>query len=168
MQGTLFFRGDQLMLWFQEPHVKQWWPTPEEKEKFFEHFLQRIRSKDTFAFMVFMDGNPLGYIQYYYIDKTSEKTGLWLPSLPEYTVGIDQFIGEKTAIGKGYGPLLIKEFISYLASNLEPSLTTVIVDPEPDNGAAIRCYEKIGFNRVGIFHTSYGEALLMQYDVIKK
>src|SRR5689334_16383338 len=64
-----------LFAWFNEPHVKEWWPVPEQYENFFEQFLKRIRCKDTFPFLVLMNGKPLGYIQYYYIDRTLEKAG---------------------------------------------------------------------------------------------
>lgn len=88
-----------------------------------------------------------------------------MPDLPITTVGTDQFIGNPLYIGKGYGTQLVKTFIAYLTSELEPLITTVIVDPEPKNSAAIRCYEKVGFYAVGTYDTPYGPALLMRYDV---
>jgi RimJ/RimL family protein N-acetyltransferase len=154
-----------LYTWFQEPHVKEWWPVPEKDDDFFAYFLPKIRSKDTFPFLVLMNTVPLGYIQYYYIDRTLEKAGSWLPELPSTTVGIDQFIGDINSTGKGYGTLLIKDFITYLAA-LEPTITTIILDPTPENHAAIRCYEKVDFKRVGEFMTPSGyAALLMRYDI---
>jgi RimJ/RimL family protein N-acetyltransferase len=126
-----------LLTWFKNSHIQQWWPTPE-KDEFFEHFLKRIRSKDTFAFLALLNGTPIGYIQYYYIDRSSKKAGAWLPELPETTVGTDQFIGDPEYIGKGYGTAMIKDFIVYLTSTLEPHVTTIIVDPHPDNAQAIR------------------------------
>lgn len=153
-----------LASWFKEPHVQEWWPTPEDDEDFFKQFLSKIRSKDTFPYLALLNGTPLGYIQYYYIDRSTEKAGAWLPELPTTTVGIDQFIGSPHHIGKGYGTQLITAFIAYLTAELEPSVTTIIVDPEPKNVAAIRCYEKVGFRPVGTYKTSYGPALLMRYD----
>jgi len=154
-----------LFTWFKEPHVKQWWPTPEENESFAK-FLQRIRSKETRPYIVFIDEKPIGYIQYYHIDRSVEKAGTWLPELPETTVGTDQFIGDPQYLGKGYGTLFIKEFIKYLTHTLQPNITTIIVDPEPTNYAAIRCYEKVGFKPVGSYTTPWGPSLLMRYDII--
>ena len=37
----------------------------------------------------------------------------------------------------------------------------VITDPDPDNGRAIRAYEKAGFAKEGIVDTREGPALLM-------
>lgn len=41
----------------------------------------------------------------------------------------------------------------------------MILDPEPDNTAAIRCYEKVGFKKRGLFQATYGPALFMYYDL---
>ena len=152
-----------LYSWFKQPHVSQWWPVPAGDE-FFEKFLARIRSKDTFAFLATLNEAPIGYIQYYYIDRTQEKAGSWLPELPLTTVGTDQFIGESEYLNKGYGTRMIKDFIVHLAP-LEPTITTVIVDPDPTNLAAIRCYEKVGFTPMGTYTAPWGPALLMRYDL---
>jgi aminoglycoside 6'-N-acetyltransferase len=155
-----------LLPWFKEEHVGRWWPTPAAKE-LLKHFLKRIRSEDTFAFVVYLNDEPIGYIQYYYIDCTGEKVGKWLPELPKHTLGIDQFIGRPEYIGKGYGTQFIKQFIKYLSTELEPQVTAIIVDPDPTNQAAIRCYEKVGFKDKGIYNTPTGSMLLMEYHLKK-
>lgn len=153
-----------LLTWFKEPHVQKWWPIPTEQEVY-AHFLKRIRSKDTFGYLVLMDDMPIGYLQYYYLDPSEAKTGAYLPvTLPKTTVGTDQFIGDPHCLGKGYGVQFIKAFIDYLRI-IEPTITTVIVDPEPVNTVAIRCYEKVGFKRIIEYKTPYGPALLMRYDI---
>jgi aminoglycoside 6'-N-acetyltransferase len=152
-----------LLTWFKEPHVQQWWPIPTQDEVL-AHFLKRIRSKDTFGYLALLDGMPIGYIQYYYLDTSEAKTGAYLPVIfPKTTIGTDQFIGDPTYLHKGYGTQFIKAFIDYLRT-IEPTMTTIIVDPEPTNLAAIRCYEKVGFKRVIEYDTPYGPALLMRYD----
>jgi RimJ/RimL family protein N-acetyltransferase len=151
--------------WFQEPHVTQWWPVPQEHESF-QQFTTRIRSVDTFGFIAFLGNEPIGYIQYYQIDQTHHKTGLGLPKLPENTVGIDQFIGNPQWLSKGYGTRLIKDFLIYLVT-IKPETITVILDPEPINYAAIRCYEKVGFVSMGICTTFFGDCLLMSYDLLQ-
>jgi len=171
-QGTFTFKRvtpedlPTLYQWFKEPHVQQWWPVPKNDE-FFDFFLKRIRSKDTFAYLAMMDGTPIGYIQYYYIDRNNPKAGSWLPELPEATVGTDQFIGDPAYIGKGYGTQMVKAFIQYLTHILEPHITTVIVDPDPANHAAIRCYEKVGFKKELVYTVSGGQHLLMRCDICK-
>jgi RimJ/RimL family protein N-acetyltransferase len=151
-----------LFPWFDEPHVRQWWPTPE-KGELLSNFLKRIRSNSTFGYIVLLNDIPLGYIQYYYIDQ-GEKTGAYLPSFESKAIGIDQFIGSPYYIGKGYGTQMIQEFIQYVLTQ-EPDIRTIIVDPSPENYAAIRCYEKVGFKKVKYIETSYGLSLLMVYEI---
>jgi len=156
-----------LLAWFKEPHVMKWWPYPEPEEKFFEQFLERCRLKDnTFAFIVKLDDVPFGYIQYYHWKQDEEKTGgTWVPSdLPATTVGIDQFIGDPSYLGKGYGTHMVKEFIAHITQVCEPQITTIILDPKPDNIVAIKCYEKVGFKKIGLVDAPWGPALFMRYD----
>jgi RimJ/RimL family protein N-acetyltransferase len=153
-----------LLQWFKEPHVAQWWPVPQKEEDFFAHFLKRIRTKETLPFLVFLNNKPIGYVQYYKLDQRHRS---WLPPLPEETVGTDQFIGEIAYVGKGYGTLMLKQFIQFL-SQQNPSIKIIIVDPDPKNKAAIRCYEKVGFEVMGEFLNNFGDpALVMRYTIQK-
>lgn len=152
-----------LFNWFKEPHVSKWWPVPEENE-LLKKFLERIRSKDTFGYLILLQEEPIGYIQYYCIDSAHEKTGACLSELPKHAIGTDQFIGNLDCIGKGYGTAFIKQFITHI-QEIEPTIKTIIVDPDPTNYAAIKCYEKVGFKRQQIYETSYGPVFLMRYDI---
>lgn len=154
-----------LLKWFKEPHIARWWPIPEAQEDFFNKFLEKIRSKDTFPYLVLLNNKPIGYIQYYFLDFLPPKS-TWFPLVPKDTVGIDQFIGEPTLIGKGYGCRFIKEFIVYLATHETKEIPAIIVDPDPANIAAIRCYEKVGFKGIGTYETPQGPVLFMRYDIV--
>lgn len=154
---TLF--QELLYKWFQMPHVVQWWPTPEEQEDFFNSFLKRIRS-GTKPYLVLYNDISIGYIQTYSVDLAQNA---WLPKLSGNIIGIDQFIGEPDYLYKGIGTLFIKEFIKTIIA--KESITKIIVDPEPINFAAIRCYEKVGFKKVGEFKAPWGPALLMVYKL---
>ena len=117
----------------------------------------RIRS-GTRPYLVLCNNVPIGYVQCYGIDPIKHA---WLPKLPGNVIGIDQFIGEPDYLGKGFGTLFIKSFVKDLVA--KDSAVTVIVDPDPTNAAAIRCYEKVGFKCMGEYQASWGPALLMVY-----
>lgn len=153
-----------LHTWFKMPHVTEWWPVPQEREAFFTHFLPRIRDGIRHPYLVFYDDKPIGYIQWYVVDPAKSS---WLPPLPDNTVGIDQFIGDPMYLYKGIGQIMIKEFMQLLmtsestASSHSPQ--AFIVDPDPTNRAAIRCYEKVGFKKLGEYQAPWGHALVMVY-----
>lgn len=151
-----------LYAWFKNSHVDLWWPVPTEQEDFFKSFLERIRAGVKKPYIVLLNNLPIGYIQSYSVDKTTHS---WLPKLPseKNVIGIDQFIGEPNYLYKGFGPLFIKKFIDDLITK-DPNLT-IIVDPDPTNAAAIRCYEKVGFKKLGEFQAPWGPALVMGYKL---
>lgn len=152
-----------MLKWFKEAHVEQWWPTPE-KDELMSYFLEKIRSKNTFGFIVFLNTIPIGYIQYYYLDRTKDEAGALWPALPDTTVGIDQFIGDPEYLHKGYGTAFIKQFIAEL-STLEQNITTIVLDTNPENKAALKCYEKVGFVPIYRYTHQWGESILMKYDL---
>ena len=55
---------------------------------------------------------------------------------------------------------MVRRFIRRLFE--DPEVTMIQTDPSPDNGRAIRCYEKAGFQRVGVVDTPDGPALLLR------
>ena len=106
-------------------------------------------------FIVELNGKPIGYIQSY--DPHLED-GHPYQDQPTGTLGIDQFIGEAALIGKGHGTRLIEAFVEQL---FEEGAIRVIIDPDPANAAAIRAYEKAGFERFDTRHSKYGPALML-------
>ena len=54
---------------------------------------------------------------------------------------------------------MIAAFVARLFE--DPAVTKIQIDPDPENARAIRCYEKVGFRRVGVVDTPDGPALLM-------
>jgi aminoglycoside 6'-N-acetyltransferase len=61
-------------------------------------------------------------------------------------------------IGRGHGSAFIRAFIDDLLGKGAPR---VVTDPDPDNGRAVRAYEKAGFLRDRLVDTPDGPALLM-------
>lgn len=147
---------DLLCKWFEKPHVLEWWYdclTPEEiKTK----YGKRIGDDVVSPYIAYLDDKPIGYIQYYWASKVGDG---WWPNEDEGTVGIDQFIGEEHYINKGYGTLLLKEFIEFLFAN--PAVKKIITEADPNNLRAKRCYEKSGFHEVGLIDTPDGQSILM-------
>ena len=142
--------------WLAEPHVAAWWG---DKESELAGIADNIDSIAVEPLIIELDGRPIGYIQSY--DPNLEEGENPYADQPFGTLGIDQFIGEPELIGKGHGTRLIAEFVATL---FEEGAPRVIVDPNPANAGAIRCYEKVGFRRLGPVQTPDGEMLLMAID----
>ena len=112
-----------------EPAVARWWGDLPESE-------QAAGEDDVEAFAVELDGDVVGLIQVYEHPD------------PQYRhAGIDLFLSS-AATGRGLG----REAVGLLAAHLldDRGHHRLTIDPAADNERAIRCYEAVGFRRVGI------------------
>jgi aminoglycoside 6'-N-acetyltransferase len=145
--------GDLAMVrrWLETPEVVRWWGRPDEQYQLVSGDLDH---PDMDQFIVTLGEIPFGYIQSYALSTWNQSFG----AQPPATRGIDQFIGEPDMIGRGHGSAFIRQFVEAL---LTAGIPRVVTDPDPDNGRAVRAYEKAGFQGKGIVDTPDGPALLM-------
>jgi RimJ/RimL family protein N-acetyltransferase len=73
--------------------------------------------------------------------------------------GIDQSLADASELGQGLGTAMVRAFVMELLR--DPAVTRSQTDPAPDNGRAIRCYEKAGFRAAREVVTPDGPASLM-------
>ena len=138
-----------LLKWLEEPHVKAWWDRDINytedlvKEKYTSYTqgykLENGVKKAIHSFVIYIGNNPIGYIQIYNAyDFTRNQP---LLDLPKSLAAIDFFIGDADYIGKGIGAEILRAFDYQGYKN-------ILVDPDMDNIAAIKTYEKAGFKKV--------------------
>lgn len=151
-----------LFEWLKEPHVKAWWGPDENRRAFEIRHQSMIASPLVFPHIVFLDGRPIGYVNYWFVEEDSD----FKPHFSKDTVGTDQFIGVPDLIGKGIGSCFIRQFTDELL--LRPDVGLVITDPDPMNLPAIRSYEKAGFIKTKLMQTSEGEIQLMEKAIRAK
>jgi aminoglycoside 6'-N-acetyltransferase len=137
--------------WLQTAEVRRWWGDPDEQ---YDLVSGDLDHPDMDQFIVALDERPFGYIQRYRLSTWNQGFG----DHPPETRGIDQFIGEPELIGHGHGSQFIRQFVDEAFGGGTPRIVT---DPDPENGRAVRAYEKAGFERVRLVDTPDGEALLM-------
>ena len=136
--------GDLALMqrWLNNDFVARWWPGWPSLAQVRAKYLPRIEGREPTKCFVFESaGEPLGYIQSYYIRD-------W----PEYAIGeeganaagIDLFIGEREHAYRGLGPHIIREFLRRVVFR-EYTVDSCIIGPAQNNHAAIRAYEKAGF-----------------------
>jgi aminoglycoside 6'-N-acetyltransferase-1b len=150
-----------LFRWRQTPHVARWWNiapyeanTLEEMERELE---EDFALGEHESLLILLDGKPIGYAQTY---NAGQASGGWWPDEDDSTRGLDLFIGQESLIGHGLGPLIVRAICERLFG--EAGVTSIIVDPHPDNLRSVRCFEKAGFERERHLETPDGEALLMR------
>lgn len=144
-----------LCQWFRKPHVLEWWTDRLTPDEIKETYGKRIGDNIVCPYIAYLDNKPIAFIQYYWASKVGNG---WWPDEDDRTVGIDQFIGEETYLNKGWGTLMIKEFIQFLLKNY--NIHKIITEADPHNFRAKRCYEKAGFRETGIVDTPDGQSIL--------
>lgn len=139
--------------WFLEPELQQWVWCDEKGEKdvslerIIEKYGQRIKHPaDVFPYFILKNGNPVGFIQYYFQTPT--------------TVGLDMWIGTPADRGQGYGSEALRQMAQLIRCK-HPSVTELFIDPEAENQRAVRCYRKAGFQDAGTFTDEEGAHCLL-------
>jgi aminoglycoside 6'-N-acetyltransferase len=107
--------------------------------------------------IVAYQGRPFAYAQDY---SPHDWDAHPFAHLPLGSRGIDQYIGEPDLLDRGHGSAFVRAHCDRLFAAGAPAIGT---DPHPENGRAIRAYEKAGFKIVSQpMDTRWGRAILME------
>lgn len=136
--------------WLADPKVLEFYEgrdNPHDLIKVKEKYSVKILNNvNVFPCILELDNKPLGYIQFYELEK-EQKIKFEL-SQNELSYGIDMFIGETSQWNKGLGSKYLILLVEWIFKN--KNLTQIIVDPRVENIRAIRAYEKVGFTKVKV------------------
>ncbi len=129
-----------------EPSVRRWWSDVTAEET-----LAKVEGRDEATpFAIVVDGELAGLIEYH------EETA------PEFrSAGIDLFVAEAFQ-GRGLGVDAVRTLARHLIDDRGHHVLTI--DPAADNEPAIRCYEKVGFRRVGILREYWTDLDGVRHD----
>ena len=116
-----------------DPEVARWW-----RGLTHEHVLEKARgeAEGAVAFAIVVDGEVGGLIQYF--EESDEEFR---------SASIDLFLGTPYH-GRGLGTDTVRTLARYLIE--ERGHHRLTIDPAAHNERAIRCYERVGFRRVGV------------------
>jgi RimJ/RimL family protein N-acetyltransferase len=140
-----------LAQWLADPRNSAHWGGSGETDALEDHLTDHRVAQ----WIVTRDGTDVAYIQDYDIHAYEDHP---LAALPKGARGIDTFIGQSSWMGTGLGPSYLALHVQRLFDSGVPALG---IDPEPENGAAIRAYEKVGFRGSEVVHTKWGTARVM-------
>jgi kanamycin nucleotidyltransferase len=142
-----------LYRWLTDPELIHIWlhDKPVTFEEVERNYLPRIRGQEPIQpFFVLFDDEPIGYIQTYrWRDRIDYARHLPVEDI-ETAVGVDVFIGEQAYRNRGFGPLLLRRFLSAVVFR-DPHVTSCVITPEHWNQRAIQAYKKAGFHQIGVY-----------------
>jgi len=154
--------------WLTRPHVAEHWDAAPSLEAVREDYLPRDTDPTTrpldahsgaVQYLACENGVPFGYAQAYRV-VASQTEGWWLEERDPHALGVDLFIADPGRLGRGLGARLVRAFLSLLFA--DPRVTTVQIDPRPENTRAIASFRKAGFEDVGLVDTPDGPVWLMR------
>jgi aminoglycoside 6'-N-acetyltransferase Ib len=152
--------------WLNRPHVVEWWNGPTSLAQVRDKYLPRLSlDSSVHPYIARLNGIPVGFIQSYVV-MAQQASGWWLDERDPAAIGIDQCLADAENLGKGTGTAMITQFVEFLFRDW--AVTKIQTDPTPTNLRAIRCYEKVGFRKVGIVDTPDGSAVLMIIECNRK
>jgi len=124
-----------------DSEVSRWW-----RGLTHEHVLEKARGEDdgVVVFAIVIDGEVGGLIQYF--EESDEEFR---------SASIDLFLGAPYH-GRGLGTDTVRTLARYLIE--ERGHHRLTIDPAAHNERAIRCYEKVGFRRVGVMREYWLDA----------
>jgi RimJ/RimL family protein N-acetyltransferase len=123
--------------WLARPHVRRWYaPEPATYEQVAAKYGPRTRDGHPVrSYLILLDDREIGYVQSYDADDAGG-------------VGVDLFIGEPEHVGRGVGAEALRRFVDEVVFGREGA-RFCIADPNPENRASIRAFEKAGFRPRG-------------------
>jgi aminoglycoside 6'-N-acetyltransferase len=135
--------------WHQRPHVVRWWVVRKSFKEVEEHYLPTIEGDEpTDHYVALLDDEPLGMIQTYLVADYPDYAALIGEGAG--TAGVDLFIGDEAMTGRGLGTEMIRSFVDEIVFS-RPATIAATADPDVQNAASIRAFEKAGFRAVREF-----------------
>ncbi len=131
--------------WLHRPHVLRWWKEGYTLAEVEAHYGPSLAGDDpTYHYIALADGRPAGFFQTYLYGDYPDAAAM---SLDQGAAGVDLFVADEEATGRGLGTELLRRFVDEYAFAL-PGVTHCIAEPEEANRASIRAFEKAGFHIV--------------------
>ena len=103
------------------------------------------RTDPTFGYVILIDDQPAGYIQWYLIHDHPDYARQ--VDVPTDSAGVDLFIGEEQFLHRGLGSAIMHAFLHDFVF-ADDRVGRCIIDPDERNTIAIRAYEKAGFHHL--------------------
>jgi RimJ/RimL family protein N-acetyltransferase len=135
--------------WLQREHVHRWWSERESYDDVVEHYLPSIEGREpTDLYSIVAHERPIGFVQTYKVADHPDYRDL--VEVEDGVAGVDLFIAEPELVGRGLGTEVLRQFVDDVVFS-DPAVHACIADPDAENIASLRAFEKAGFAQVRLF-----------------
>ena len=135
--------------WLQRPHVRNWWTERRTYDQVVEHYLPAIEGREpTDLYLILLDEQPGGFIQTYLVSAYPEYQKL--VGVEDDVAGVDLFLADPALTGRGLGSQALAQFVNDVVFSTATT-RACIADPDAENTASLRAFERAGFTRVRDF-----------------
>ena len=149
-----FTAGDLPMMadWLTTPHLRKWWGDPEEKLALVTEDLDNPLMEQKIGLL---GGRAFAYLQSYPCHAWPAPQ---FDDRPQGSHSVDICVGPPDMLGRGHGVAILRLYATTL---LAGGATDIVIDPDPDNERAVRCYRRAGFRDVAIRASEDGIPVLV-------
>jgi RimJ/RimL family protein N-acetyltransferase len=135
--------------WLQRPHVRRWWSDHPTLDDVVRHYGPSVNGEEaSYHYFAYDGATPVAMLQTYRLadwPESAAKVGA-----EPGAAGVDLFVADAARTGRGLGSTLIRRFVDEIVFARDGA-THCLADPEVENHASIRAFEKAGFRVVGEF-----------------
>jgi aminoglycoside 6'-N-acetyltransferase len=140
--------------WLATPHLRQWWGDPAEELALVTEDLDNPLMDQQIGLL---GPRAFAYLQSYPCHE-------WPGGAPQFedrpqgSHSVDMCVGPPDMLGQGHGAAILRLYAKTLLSR---GATDVVIDPDPGNERAVRCYRRAGFRDVAIRPCEDGNLVLV-------
>jgi RimJ/RimL family protein N-acetyltransferase len=135
--------------WLQRPHVRRWWSDHPRLDDVVHHYGPSVDGEEaSYHYLALDDDAPVAMLETYRLadwPESAAKVGAEAGA-----AGVDLFVADAARTGRGLGSTLIRRFVDEIVF-ADDETTHCLADPELENRASIRAFEKAGFRVVREF-----------------
>jgi len=132
--------------WLQRPHVRRWWTDRETYDEVVARYLPAIEGSDpTDLHLALLDERPIGFLQTYLVADYPDHAAT--VGDEDGAAGVDLLLADEELTGLGIGSEMLRRYVEEIVFS-RPETRCCLADPEAENTASVRAFEKAGFRVV--------------------
>lgn len=149
--------------WLMTPHVREFYqPEPITPREVAEEYGPLFTGETPdICHIAYYGEQPFGYLQCYRNADYEE----WVESTgADAGISLDLFIGEPAYVGRGFGQLMLREYLTQIAFPHFADERFAYISHEAENFTAIKASEAAGFKQIDEFEEDGDRVILFKFE----